>query len=226
MTAQAAARDPLLAARRELVRATFDEAVAHLGSNRQPPALRIERGKRGSWRGRYDERSNTVHICETGFVADPAVPADALRFVVAHEVGHWSDPDLTRQSRRAILCMLPPVVAFAAALIVLIASVLPDPGAPPPWFGFTIAGVAALALVCLVPFAYFKHPTEFYADAAAARVVGRDAALRSMRAETNSRFPSYTHPRWSTRIARVEQLSVSERRRAVDGSGAADCAGE
>lgn len=227
---QDAATDPVLAARRALVRETFDGAVAHLGSHREPPTLQFDRGKPGSWRGRYDERSNTVHICETGFVDDATVPADALRAVVAHEVGHWSDPGLVRQRRRAQLCVVAPIVAGVGLSVAIAASDLSADGSQPPspWLGLTIAGTALMVLALLLggPVAYFRHPTELFADAAAAMVVGRDAMLRWMRAETDTRFPSPTHPRWSTRIAHVEQLSVSERRRAVDGSGAAECAGE
>lgn len=40
------------------------------------------------WGGKYTEDSNTMVVQSDGFLDDPTTTDDAVRFVVAHEMGH------------------------------------------------------------------------------------------------------------------------------------------
>lgn len=155
---------------------------------RRPDVVFLERTS-GPSRGRFSWRHDRITLVIPGFLDDPSLPDDAIDAVVAHEMGHWADPDVAAESRRAVVVGIPILMAGAALLL---ASLLlsPIPSA---------VAILAGAVACVAAFyamACFSWPGEERADRFAVEQVGAEAVVAMLESTPKkaARGISPTHP--------------------------------
>lgn len=185
----------LIAARRDLVHHTVTESMQRLSGDLPRPAVQF--GLKGGAHGRFVAKRNRVELRVEDFLDDPTVSEARVRATVAHEMGHWSDSTTATQSRRVnIVWSVFGAVGVAAGVAVAVA------GHESMWPPAFMLALSALCIVSMGLTARWCWPGEYFADAAAARVVGVAAVIEMVEELPPHRF-SPTHPRPVNRIKRL-----------------------
>lgn len=200
-------RVSLVALRRELVDQTVADSIQTLGGHRPPPTVDVVRD--GESEGRFDPDHNRVEIRIRGFLGDPSVSDARIRAAVAHEMGHWSDSTMATRLQRERAVWWTGVVAPILLLVLGVPVVVAIEGARSPWPAAPAAAAVAVFVAAAVLIARLRWPSEYFADAAAARVVGAAAVIEMVKTFRPGRF-SHTHPRPEDRLKRLEQLRRDE----------------
>lgn len=154
--------------------------------------------KAGASRGNFSWRKNRLTVVVPGFLDDPATLDESIDAVVAHEMGHWADPYLVRDSHRAIWSGPPLIFAAAASLLLtLFLPPLPSLVAALSTIATTVAGVYLMAR--------FSWPGEERADRFAVDHVGIDAVVAMLEnpPKKAARGVTPTHPSMRRRIRLV-----------------------
>lgn len=184
------------------------ELVADISSRTQgprtPPDVVFVDKINGVTRGRFSWRDNQVLVAIRGFLDDPTTPDCAIDAVVSHEMGHWADPDVAIEARRAIM-VGPPLLVVTAVLMVIA-------NLPLPPIACIVAGLSA-PVMCVVAFfgiAHFSWPGEERADRFAVDHVGVDAVVTMLEHPPKKavRRPTPTHPSLRRRIRLVRQAGI------------------
>lgn len=183
------------------------ELVSDISSQRQGPRPRpnvvfVDKAD-GATRGRFSWRHNRVTVVIPGFLDDPTIPEGTVDAVVAHEMGHWADPDVARQSYRAVAIGVPLLMLSATLLI---AQLLLSPPA-------SLAAALSAVAMCAAAFyaiRYFSWPSEERADRFAVDWVGADAVVSMLERPLKkaARGSTPTHPSVRRRrrlVQRAEQ---------------------
>lgn len=166
-----------------------------LHPDRTPPAVAAQHDPHTS-PGEYHRHHHTVALRTTGFLDDPATPPEVIRSILAHEVGHWSDPIL---GRRVATQLTGFSVFLTGGLVVLPAVTLLHHTQP---LASTTTALAMLACVAAAVLIYSGTgwSGELYAADRAADLVGvhTAAAACATAAHPGARIAQltalYTHP--------------------------------
>lgn len=200
-------RDTLVTARQELVHATVQQSISQLTSHRQAPRVKFTDPSRGVSSGRFQAKPNQIAIRVRGFLDDPTVSDEVIRATVAHECGHWADPDLDARSKRARIYVAPMFIVLAAAMVIIVlSSPAFNTGNPTMAPLALFSGVLATTL-SLVGASRCYWPGEYHADQAAAQVVGVPAVIAMLRTFPDSKMPTPTHPTPNARIQRCQSAT-------------------
>ncbi|MCX6468737.1 MAG: M48 family metalloprotease [Corynebacteriales bacterium] len=197
----------LAAARRELVDQTVAESVHELGGHLPPPAVEIVSD--GKSEGRFNLEHNRVEIRTVRFLGDPSVSDGRIRAAVAHEMGHWSDPTAAARARQIGLAWMTArvfmIVCVAGMVVALVIG-----GHDSKWPAVPAAAAIAVFVAAFGFMARLNWACEYFADAAATRVVGVAAVIEMVETFPPGRF-SHTHPRPEDRIRRLRKLTGTPR---------------
>lgn len=197
--------DAELQRRKDLCAAKIDRISRTRPSSRPAPRLRFVAKHQSH--ARFNHRLNEIKVAVAGVLDDPAMTDGMIEAMVAHEMGHWADPDLATSIKRSVIvtysCIaLGLIVAIAIAVRtghVDNATILP----------IVIAGGAGYGLsIALSPFLQWKG--EYSADRFAAESTSPDTIISLMehfRAQESRYAPLSTfatHPSRTRRIRRIE----------------------
>jgi hypothetical protein len=207
--------------RKDLCAATLDR----LGrvtppSLRPPPRLRFVAKEKGH--GRFTPRINEVKIGVAGVLDDPAMTDGMIEALVAHEMGHWADPDLdAAMFHSRIVCL--PVLALGFLIPIGLAVRALATGDATNLVVYSVVAlmVGIVGAHALSPF--FEWRGEYFADRFAAESTSAEKVISLMKhfLAQGSRFSSHSHPSRARRIRRIERnaISASEQQTTAKGRG-------
>lgn len=190
--------------RKDLCAATLDR----LGritppSLRPPPRLRFVAKEKGH--GRFTPRINEVKIGVAGVLDDPAMTDGMIEALVAHEMGHWADPDLdSAMFRSRIVCLPVLALGFLVPIALGVRALLTGDATNLVAYALLALMVGIVGAHALSPF--FEWRGEYFADRFAVESTSAEkviALMKHFRAQ-GSRFPSHSHPSRDQRIRRIE----------------------
>ncbi|WP_179220101.1 M48 family metalloprotease [Rhodococcus sp. NCIMB 12038] len=186
--------DDLMQRRQQRCRELVSDISSRIHGPWTPPDV-VFVDKAGSTRGGFSWRHNRVTVVVPGFLDDSATLDDSIDAVIAHEMGHWADPDVVTEARRAVMAGVP-LLAVSAVLLVVSLLLPPLPS----------AAAALSAIVTLVAalwvIARLSWPGEERADRFAVDQVGIDAVVAMLEnpPKKAARGATPTHPSMRHRI--------------------------
>lgn len=193
----------LVQRRQQRCRQLIDDISVRTPAPRSRPDVVFIDKPSGASRGRFWWRHNRITLVIPGFLDDPSIPDDAIDAIVAHEMGHWADPDVAAESRRAVLVGVPILMAGAALVLAsLLLSPIPS---------VVAALSAALAFVAaFYAMARFSWPGEERADRFAVEQVGAEAVVSMLDGTPKkaARGVSPTHPSVRRRVLLAREAGI------------------
>jgi Zn-dependent protease with chaperone function len=183
------------------------------GTQKEEPTLRLSHG-RTEHKGFYARRVNELRVRTTSFLDDPETTDQMIEGVIAHELGHWADPDFDLRTRRSLA-----VCAMGFGGTVVIAGGLMGShllGLQLGGYSFGGVGTVLIAMLGVVPvgiavtlliLALVDWPAEYFADRFAASVVGSQAVVALLDSLDGQSLPNPSHPSPKQRAQRVRDLA-------------------
>lgn len=195
--------------RKELCTATLDRLGRVTPPSLRPaPRLRFVAKVKGH--ARFTPRINEVKIGVAGVLDDPAMTDGMIEALVAHEMGHWADPDLdAAMFRSQIVCLPVLALGFLVPLGLVVRALVTGDATNLVVYALVALTVGIVGSCALSPF--FDWRGEYFADRFAAESTSAAKVISLMKhfLAQGSRLPSPTHPSRARRIRRIELASIT-----------------
>lgn len=195
--------------RQDLCAATLDR-LGRIAppSLRPPPRLRFVAKEEGH--ARFTPRINEVKIGVAGVLDDPAMTDNMIEALVAHEMGHWADPDLdAAMFRSRIVCLPILALGFLIPLGLIVRALLTGDATNLVVHALVALAVGVVGAYALTPL--FQWRGEYFADRFAAESTSTEKVISLMKhfRAQGSRFSSHSHPSRDRRIRRIELDTIT-----------------
>lgn len=203
--------DAELQRRKDLCAAKVDRISRATPSSRPAPRLRFVAKQQSH--ARYNHRLNEVKVAAAGVLDDPAMTDGMIEAVVAHEMGHWADPESAASIKRSVIVTYSCIgLGVLIAIGIAVGTGVVDNNTL--MLMFLAVGAGYGCSIALSPFLHWKD--EYFADRFAAESTSPDTVVSLMkhfRAQESRFAPLFTfanHPSRTRRIRRIELDTMTE----------------